>query len=370
MTLVFAMTTSTGVNPAAVAGSNGDILVQAAEEKQEPPLAENILQPTAQPEEAAQPTAEPEEAAQPTAEPAGEQEPVLTVAGGEAQNWSQDEPADLSFVVQMETGEDTVRPETMQLSLRLPEPFSFIEGEAVWQGNELTLGGRMAIRLEGLDGTAVQSNVSAGRQNIDLALQLPEEGELPRELRIIVAGTALQVERPARAARSALAAPSQGDVLLTVTLSGQGVSLTRQGVQPLAAVSSVTATGYRNAFETNIYWVDANNEDKVRPEPGTYPAPAVSYRITPKDGTPSGNFTPLTPDRLDELGMSAMPSAEYTVLPVGGWYCTIGGKVRLPSEIKITDIYGDDTYYTVEWAFEPQEQSGYDLVELTEDNQD
>lgn len=52
----------------------------------------------------------------------------------------------------------------------------------------------------------------------------------------------------------------------------------------------------------------------------------------------------------------------------GGWeYIFEGNSKGLPSEIRVTDIYGDATYYTVEWQITPQENDGYYLRPVTQE---
>lgn len=47
-----------------------------------------------------------------------------------------------------------------------------------------------------------------------------------------------------------------------------------------------------------------------------------------------------------------------------------GNSKGLPSEIRVTDIYGDATDYTVEWQVTPQENSGYYLRPVTQEEID
>lgn len=52
----------------------------------------------------------------------------------------------------------------------------------------------------------------------------------------------------------------------------------------------------------------------------------------------------------------------------GGWeYIFEGNSKGLPSEIRVTDIYGDATDYTVEWQITPQENDGYYLRPVTQE---
>lgn len=96
--------------------------------------------------------------------------------------------------------------------------------------------------------------------------------------------------------------------------------------------------------------------------------PQLAFRITPKDGTPSGDFTVLTEENMGDLGLDALPRPHINDLGTGGRDISLRGNSKgLPSEIRVTDIYGDATYYTVEWQITPQENDGYYLRPVTQE---
>ena len=117
--------------------------------------------------------------------------------------------------------------------------------------------------------------------------------------------------------------------------------------------------------------MDNNDELHNRPGTGSFAAPQLAFRITPKDGTPSGDFTVLTEENMGDLGLDALPRPTIKDLSTGGWeYIFEGNSKGLPSEIRVTDIYGDATDYTVEWQITPQENDGYYLRPVTQEEID
>lgn len=158
---------------------------------------------------------------------------------------------------------------------------------------------------------------------------------------------------------------------LTLTLTSGGSTVTSRSSLWLSTVQDTEPTAWQAEYRQNIFWVDNNNELRNRPSIDSFTAPQLAFRITPKDGTPSGDFTVLTEENMGDLGLDALPRPTINDLGAGGWeYIFEGNSKGLPSEIRVTDIYGVATYYTVEWQITPQENSGYYLRPVTQEEID
>lgn len=154
---------------------------------------------------------------------------------------------------------------------------------------------------------------------------------------------------------------------LTLTLTSGGSTVTSRSSLWLSTVQDIEPTAWQAEYRQNIFWVDNNDELHNRPSTGSFTAPQLAFRITPKDGTPSGDFTVLTEENMGDLGLDALPRPTIKDLSTGGWeYIFEGNSKGLPSEIRVTDIYGDATDYTVEWQITPQENDGYYLRPVTQ----
>ena len=266
--------------------------------------------------------------------------------------------------------------QTLELCLTLPAPFAFIEGEPEWQGSVLSLGGTEALRLDGLDSSVTIGGTSVGERELTLTLERSGSDLDSLNLTLTVPGTALRTLRPA--VNLLLAAPADtqteagGEVELTLTLTSGGSTVTSRSSLWLSTVQDIEPTAWQAEYRQNIFWVDNNDELHNRPGTGSFTAPQLAFRITPENGTPSGDFTVLTEESMKELGLNALPRPTINDdLGAGGWeYIFEGNSKGLPSEIRVTDIYGDATYYTVEWQITPQENDGYYLRPVTQEEID
>ena len=261
--------------------------------------------------------------------------------------------------------------QTLELCLTLPAPFAFIEGEPEWQGSVLSLGGTEALRLDGLDSSVTIGGTSVSERELTLTLERSGSDLDSLDLTLTVPGTALRTLRPA--VNLLLAAPADtqkeagGEVELTLTLTSGGSTVTSRSSLWLSTVQDIEPTAWQAEYRQNIFWVDNNDELHNRPSTGSFAVPQLAFRITPKDGTPSGDFTVLTEENMGDLGLDALPRPTINDLDTGGWeYIFEGNSKGLPSEIRVTDIYGDATYYTVEWQITPQENDGYYLRPVTQ----
>ena len=265
--------------------------------------------------------------------------------------------------------------QTLELCLTLPAPFAFIEGEPEWQGSVLSLGGTEALRLDGLDSSVTIGGTSVSERELTLTLERSGSDLDSLDLTLTVPGTALRTLRPA--VNLLLAAPADtqkeagGEVELTLTLTSGGSTVTSRSSLWLSTVQDIEPTAWQAEYRQNIFWVDNNDELHNRPSTGSFTAPQLAFRITPKDGTPSGDFTVLTEENMGDLGLDALPRPTIKDLSTGGWeYIFEGNSKGLPSEIRVTDIYGDATDYTVEWQVTPQENDGYYLRPVTQEEID
>ena len=261
--------------------------------------------------------------------------------------------------------------QTLELCLTLPAPFAFIEGEPEWQGSVLSLGGTEALRLDGLDSSVTIGGTSVNERELTLTLERSGSDLDSLDLTLTVPGTALRTLRPAV---NLLAAPADtqteagGEVELTLTLTSGGSTVTSRSSLWLSTVQDIEPTAWQAEYRQNIFWVDNNDELHSRPSTGSFAMPQLAFRITPKDGTPSGDFTVLTEENMGDLGLDALPRPTINDLGTGGWeYIFEGNSKGLPSEIRVTDIYGDATDYTVEWQITPQENDGYYLRPVTQE---
>ncbi len=265
--------------------------------------------------------------------------------------------------------------QTLELCLTLPAPFAFIEGEPEWQGSVLSLGGTEALRLDGLDSSVTIGGTSVSERELTLTLERSGSDLDSLDLTLTVPGTALRTLRPA--VNLLLAAPADtrteagGEVELTLTLTSGGSTVTSRSSLWLSTVQDIEPTAWQAEYRQNIFWVDNSDELHNRPGTGSFAAPRLAFRITPKDGTPSGDFTVLTEENMGDLGLDALPRPTIKDLGTGGWeYIFEGNSKGLPSEIRVTDIYGDATDYTVEWQITPQENDGYYLRPVTQEEID
>lgn len=135
--------------------------------------------------------------------------------------------------------------------------------------------------------------------------------------------------------------------------------------------STVAITGRADAITHQIYWADNNNEANKRSPAGAegdYPRAALSFTVKDSDGNPVGSGV-LDESNKNALGMTRLPNVQVVDRGSSHYEYAVETGV-LPSQILVTDIYGVETSYKVEWTAVPQEVNGYALVEVTEENQD
>lgn len=222
--------------------------------------------------------------------------------------------------------------QTLELCLTLPAPFAFIEGEPEWQGSVLSLGGTEALRLDGLDSSVTIGGTSVSERELTLTLERSGSDLDSLDLTLTVPGTALRTLRPA--VNLLLAAPADtqteagGEVELTLTLTSGGSTVTSRSSLWLSTVQDIEPTAWQAEYRQNIFWVDNNDELHNRPGTGSFAVPQLAFRITPKDGTPSGDFTVLTEENMEDLGLDALPRPTINDLGAGGWEYIFEGELQ------------------------------------------
>ena len=71
---------------------------------------------------------------------------------------------------------------------------------------------------------------------------------------------------------------------------------------------------------------------------------------------------------LTTLGLDTLPAGTFVeALSGGAWLYRVQGGL-LPTAYTVTDLYGDERNYTVEWQMTPPQAEGYALVEVTDGN--
>ena len=142
-------------------------------------------------------------------------------------------------------------------------------------------------------------------------------------------------------------------------------------IETLALGPSIVAEESEGGFRQEIFWADNRNEGGKRPEEGAYPEPILHFTVTEVDehGQPvegaSGKQMELTKDNMGELGLTVMPEPTIAENAVGNYTLTYN---NLPTLVSQTDIYGDTTWYKIEWdRMTPSTADGYALMEVTEE---
>ena len=131
---------------------------------------------------------------------------------------------------------------------------------------------------------------------------------------------------------------------------------------PAAIEEQVRIDAYRDAYSQNIFWIDHNNEEKLRPGGEEYPRPKLNFSI---DGN---TFEELTESNMETLGMEEFPQIDIDTQRGAGNYMLSIGRNTLPSQITYIDSYGDEAAHKVVWKIEPQDVNGYSTVEITDEN--
>ena len=144
--------------------------------------------------------------------------------------------------------------------------------------------------------------------------------------------------------------PAQDSVSVTETGESSSVPDKETGTQ-----ATVTAAAFYGEQSLTVHWADNGNEAGERPDPKTYPVPALSFSV---DGAEPAE---LTADNLGEVGLSDMP--EITVSGSGDSYTITVPGDTLPSSVKDSRS-GDEITRPVEWDMDLKEIGNYSLTEI------
>ena len=144
--------------------------------------------------------------------------------------------------------------------------------------------------------------------------------------------------------------PAQDSVSVTETGESSSVPDKETGTQ-----ATVTAAAFYGEQSLTVHWADNGNEAGERPDPKTYPVPALSFSV---DGAEPAE---LTEDNLGEVGLSDMP--EITVSGSGDSYTITVPGDTLPSSVKDSRS-GDEITRPVEWDMDLKEIGNYSLTEI------
>ena len=143
---------------------------------------------------------------------------------------------------------------------------------------------------------------------------------------------------------------AQDSVSVTETGESSSVPDKETGTQ-----ATVTAAAFYGEQSLTVHWADNGNEAGERPDPKTYPVPALSFSV---DGAEPAE---LTADNLGEVGLSDMP--EITVSGSGDSYTITVPGDTLPSSVKDSRS-GDEITRPVEWDMDLKEIGNYSLTEI------
>ncbi len=188
---------------------------------------------------------------------------------------------------------------------------------------------------------------------------------------------------------------------------GAGWYYVKEAEQPSAPAEEtedeITVTGWRDSYSKTVFWADNQNEGEVRPSVGNYPLPKLyfTYTVTETedsadmdsgentsednenagdektagetDGSDSveGSLTEtvsgieLTEESMKQVGLTVMP--EIRITDNGDSYTLTIGENILPASFERTRD-GVKGTGSVEWEIVLQEVTGYDLVEVTEED--
>ena len=188
---------------------------------------------------------------------------------------------------------------------------------------------------------------------------------------------------------------------------GAGWYYVKEAEQPSAPAEEtedeITVTGWRDSYSKTVFWADNQNEGEVRPSVGNYPLPKLYFTYTVTETEDSADMDPgentsednenagdektagetdgsdsvegsltetvsgieLTEESMKQVGLTVMP--EIRITDNGDSYTLTIGENILPASFERTRD-GVKGTGSVEWEIVLQEVTGYDLVEVTEED--
>lgn len=322
-----------------------------------------------------------------TLEAASEEEDVL---------WAQEDPQDLHFTVSLSPAGDgqslPAQKQVVDLTLTLPQPFAFGEGEPVWDGaaGQITLDSTPVVSLSGFDEkeniTATELSLSGETLSFIVERTAPEGESLsPLTLSLTVCGGAIIVKRPEPAIMTfALPEPAQAgplsetvqmrlDARLTsIPFAGETYAGEAAGTASLSlrAAGDIEAEAWENSLSGKFFWCDGYEREF---RPATYPAPVLQFIETDADGNPlpGQEWAEPTEAQLAAMDMEQLPDINVpsnTNQSSGTWSVPAN---TLPIQVTTTDIFGDKTTRYYQWRAVPEEDiPNYMLLKVTEENKD
>ncbi len=319
----------------------------------------------------------------------------VEVLAGEDVEWLDSSATPLRFYVEIKpdpsAGEMAeLLSQTAEIILNLPDPLCFVGGEIAFQeeSNQITVAGVPAIDISGLPEGVQVSNLDRQDHQISFVILREFSGQqeaVPMELSLTVYPDVLTKPETAalQPARLLLAPevqePAPMDeipvtlevVVGSVPIWGEAFTAfqTAQDSLMLRTREQIQVTRWRDAYEHQVFWVDNNNEKNIRPSLTIHPQPQLAYRIALEGQEFTGEYTALTMENCQEIGLDHIPQGSYMQMGTGEWLYSMAGN-QLPESFTKTNIYGDSSNYIVDWAFLPQQAEGYALVDVNETNKD
>ncbi|MGN0659713.1 MAG: Cna B-type domain-containing protein [Emergencia sp.] len=281
--------------------------------------------------------------------------------------------SDLEYTLSAENLPVSESKETLKMDLQLPAGISLPEGELSISDNSVKAGETEVIRLRAESGTLGIFGVSReGNHGLTLTASVETaggEGLQSMTCSVTVLRAALQADENFK----------EGSISLSAGLAGktavQTAALTAQEKETAEEVSTfsaapagaevITPASWLSGFRQNVLWVDNHDEGKIRPAAQSEYLDMVKAEIyfTIEGGT----RTLLTEDTMSQLGLSSLPALSISDSGTNGYVLTVPEN-RFPSEIKITDSYGDYVTKKVKWEFGAPSVEGYTLTEVTTEN--
>ena len=277
----------------------------------------------------------------------------------------------------------------IEANLMLPEGMH-LSGEFFVLDNQIMADKASVLRIEGLGKDAeIQIKDRAGDQHLSFAIDCPAVQEISDlQYEFIFSGAAFSCTEDIQLSDDAVVLleismatfTGQDNIQKTESvkeylpilaeLPGEQFQEKISNITDMGAVAAVPAAieeqvridAYRDAYSQNIFWIDHNNEEKLRPGGEEYPRPKLNFSI---DGN---TFEELTESNMETLGMEEFPQIDIDTQRGAGNYMLSIGRNTLPSQITYIDSYGDEAAHKVVWKIEPQDVNGYSTVEITDEN--
>ena len=305
--------------------------------------------------------------------------------------WIEDDPKNMDFELTLkpDTGicQLDTKSQTIEISISLPAPFLFIEGEPSWHAEKgiINLSSTAAVKVSGAgenescDVRDIEVNSNVMEFTLDRS-SLDDEPLGEGKLTLKIYGEALEISETSQTDALSLFSFAGGEDDAeeepVVTLNADVRSVPYDGetedshaaaALAVRAQQGVAVNEFADAMSGNIFWRDGYEQDG---RPDSFPAAVLQFREVNADGTPigGGEWTDLTAQNAASIGVQ-LDDGEIPALDItdnmDSWSIPAG---TLPREIAETNIYGDTQIRYFEWQIVPPEVEGYTLTEITDDN--